>query len=201
MKKRNCSFAGQFLFCLVVFFAHIIIYLSEDNCKGVINITTRYENRSAKAGLSPSDVAESRKKHGSNKLSRGIRKSFFRQFLSNLGDPIIKILIGALIINIIFTFRHADWVETAGIAGSVLLATFISTMSEYGSQSAFERLEAVCGKQKCRVLRYGGVCELDIDEIVVGDTVYIGAGEQIPADGTLIDGEIACDQSAMTGES
>lgn len=113
----------------------------------------------------------------------------------------IKILIGALIINVLFTFRDADWFETAGIAISVLLATLISTASEYGSAAAFERLDAECGKQRCRVRRNGVVCEVDIREVVVGDIALVGAGEQISADGTLISGSIACDQSAMTGES
>ncbi|MBQ8408281.1 MAG: calcium-translocating P-type ATPase, PMCA-type [Clostridia bacterium] len=154
-----------------------------------------------KRGLDAAQVAASRAANGENKLSRAKRKSFFRQFLGNLSDPIIKILIAALVINLIFTFRNADWVETVGIAVSILLATFISTMSEYGAGTAFERLESAYGRQKCRVLRKQGVCEIDIEEIVVGDLVYIGAGEQIPADGVLIEGDIACDQSAMTGES
>lgn len=152
-------------------------------------------------GLDPSEVIASREVNGDNRLSKTKRKSFLRQFVSNLGDPIIKILIAALVINLIFTFRNADWVETVGIAVSIFLATLISTLSEYGAGTAFEKLEAEIGKQKCRVLRSGGVYEVDIEEVVVGDLVYIGAGEQIAADGILIDGEVACDQSAMTGES
>ncbi len=169
----------------------------------MIKIVTKSKQTRAEefVGLSSSEVEASRKAHGENRLSRAKKKSFFRQFISNLGDPIIKILIAALVINLIFTFRNADWVETVGIAVSILLATFISTMSEYGAGTAFERLESAYGRQKCRVLRSGGVCEIDIEDVVVGDLVYIGAGEQIPADGRLIDGDIACDQSAMTGES
>ena len=169
----------------------------------MIKIVTNREKRAEDSlrGLAPDEVAASRAVNGDNRLSRAKRKSFLRQFLGNLGDPIIKILIAALVINLIFTFRNADWVETVGIAVSVLLATFISTLSEYGAGTAFERLEAEMGKQKSRVLRTCGVCEIDIEDIVVGDLVYIGAGEQIPADGVLLQGEIACDQSAMTGES
>ncbi len=152
-------------------------------------------------GLNSEEVKNSRARHGSNAMSRKKKKSFFRQFLSNLGDPIIKILIAALVINFIFTFRHADWFETAGIAVSVLLATLISTLSEYGSQAAFERLDAESGRAFFRVLRDGEIASVDINDIVVGDIVYIGAGEQIPADGELVWGRIGCDQSAMTGES
>ena len=170
---------------------------------GVIKIVFSREKvrERGKAGLDAVAVAESRRLHGENKLSRAARKSFFRQFLGNLGDPIIKILIAALAVNLLFTFRNADWVETVGIAVSILLATFISTMSEYGAGTAFERLESAYSRQKCRVLRADGILELDIEEVVVGDLVYVGAGEQIPADGVLIEGDIACDQSAMTGES
>ena len=154
-----------------------------------------------RVGLTAAEVTESRAKNGDNRLSRAKRKSFFRQFLGNLGDPIIKILIAALVINLIFTFRNADWVETVGIAVSILLATFISTTSEYGAGAAFERLEATCVRQKCRVVRAGDIVEIDIDDVVVDDVIFLGAGEQIPADGFLLEGSISCDQSAMTGES
>lgn len=168
----------------------------------MIKIITEEKKGSVRyTGLSAAEVAESRAKNGDNRLSRAKRKSFFRQFLGNLGDPIIKILIAALVINLIFTFRNADWVETVGIAVSILLATLISTASEYGAGAAFERLEATCSRQKCRALRDGDVIEIDIDDVVVGDVIFVGAGEQIPADGYLLEGSIACDQSAMTGES
>ena len=164
-------------------------------------LTEEKKVRADYIGLSHAEVAESRAKNGDNRLSRAKRKSFFRQFLGNLGDPIIKILIAALVINLIFTFRNADWVETVGIAVSILLATLISTASEYGAGAAFERLEATCARQRCRALRGGEIVEVDIDDVVVGDVMFVGAGEQIPADGFLLEGNISCDQSAMTGES
>ena len=151
--------------------------------------------------MTSAEVAESRRKHGVNILPKAKKKSFFRQFLSNLGDPVIKILIGALIINLLFMSREGKVIESIGIAISILLATFISTIGEYGSQTAFERLEKSSSGQRARVLRDGTVSEIPIEEIVVGDVIFLGAGEQIPADGYLISGEISCDQSAMTGES
>ena len=169
--------------------------------RDIITNTYKRSGYGSAWGLTETEVARSRAEHGDNSLTRGKRKSFFRQFVSNLGDPVIKILIGALILNVLFTFRDADWLETVGIALSVLLATLISTASEYGSAAAFERLDAECGRQRCRVRRGGTVSEIDIREVVVGDVVLVGAGEQIAADGYLICGAIACDQSAMTGES
>ncbi len=152
-------------------------------------------------GLSGAEVEVSRRKHGRNIMSPAKRKSFMRKFFQNLGDPVVKILIGALIINVIFMFKRANWVETAGIAVSILLATFISTLSEHGSQNAFDRLCSEVGQTLCRVIRSGEVVEIDIGEVVVGDLLVVGAGEQIAADGSLVSGELKTDQSAMTGES
>lgn len=152
-------------------------------------------------GLNFDEVIESRKKYGENKLTRRKKKSLIRQFAMNLGDPVIRILLCALAVNILFLFKKADWFETAGIAVAVFLATFISTLSEYGSEAAFEKLYEESSKSKCRVRRNGQICEIATSELVVGDIVIIGAGEGIPADGVLLAGSVTVDQSAMTGES
>lgn len=153
------------------------------------------------AGLSAREVIESREKHGSNRMSRAKRKSFLRRFAENLGDPVIKILIGALVINLIFTFRNADWIETVGIAVSILLATTISTISEHSSAAAFEKLDEESSRVRCRVIRDGQAEEISIFDIVVGDVLLVEAGELVAADGELLWGELALNQSAMTGES
>ncbi len=168
-------------------------YGIKENAKGMISQSVR--------GLSDSEVIASRKKYGKNIMSPAKRKSFMRKFLENLGDPVVKILIGALIINVIFMFKRANWVETAGIAVSILLATLISTLSEQGSQAAFERLGRESVQSLCRVIRNGETLEIEIGDVVVGDMLLVGAGEQIAADGALISGELTTDQSAMTGES
>lgn len=152
-------------------------------------------------GLSEAEVETSRRLNGRNVLTQGKRRGFFSRFISNLGDPIIRILLCALAANIIFMFQRADWVETVGIAVSVFLATFISTASEYGSETAFARLKSQSGDSKCRVRRGGGVREIHMSEVVVGDIVLISAGEKIPADGIILSGSIGVDQSAMTGEN
>lgn len=157
--------------------------------------------QAAVRGLSAREVEESRKRHGRNILSPAKKKSFMRKFFENLSDPVVKILIGALVINIIFMFKRANWVETVGIAVSILLATLISTLSEQGSQAAFERLSREGGQTLCRVIRGGETVEIEISDVVVGDMLLVGAGEQIAADGSLISGRLTTDQSAMTGES
>ena len=91
-------------------------------------------------GLSAREVEESRRRHGANVFTLAPKKSFGRVFCGNLGDPVIKVLLLALGIHLLMLFRNADWFETVGIAVSVFLATFISTLSEYGSEAAFARL-------------------------------------------------------------
>lgn len=152
-------------------------------------------------GLTEAEVAASRKKYGSNQLTRQKRIGFFRQFLSSFGDPIIKILLIALGINLLFLFHDADWFEAVGIAAAIFLATFISTLSEYGSESAFLELQRSAANTLCRVQRYKGILELPTAELVVGDLVLLQAGERIPADGYLICGKLSVDQSALNGES
>ncbi len=154
-----------------------------------------------RSGLNEDEVRRSREEHGANTLTRQKRKSFLRQFVSNLGDPVIKILLFALAIKVVMLFGESDKLETIGIAIAVFLATLISTLSEYGSARAFDRLSEESSKTVCRVRRNGTVREVPLGELVVGDIVLLDAGEMIPADGFLMDGELRSDQSAMTGES
>lgn len=152
-------------------------------------------------GLTAAQVEESRRVHGSNRLEGAAKTGFLKQFLSNFGDPIIKILLAALAINVVFLFRGADWYESAGIALAVFLATFVSTVSEYGSEAAFLKLQEEAARTVCRVRRGGAVTEVPVDQVVVGDVVLLQAGERIPADGTVIAGRLRVDQSALNGES
>lgn len=152
-------------------------------------------------GLSKEEVEKNREKYGSNALVAFSKDSFFKQFLRSLGDPIIRILLIALGIKTIFLIQDFDWYETIGIVIAVFLASFISTISEYGSEKAFEKLQEEAAKSKIRVKRFEGVREIPIEEIVVGDIVLLELGNKIPADGILIQGELSIDESSITGES
>ncbi len=152
-------------------------------------------------GLDEEAALRARREHGANVFTKKKEKGFFLHFLSNLNDPVIRILLAALAVNLLLLFRDADWMETAGIAVAVFLATLISTLSEYGSAKAFARLSEQDAKGLCRVRRAGRVREIPYAEVVVGDILLLSAGEQIPADGRILSGEVRTDQSAMTGES
>lgn len=207
--KKSANYSTRFkvhvLLLCITLLLHSYIAL-RTNIKGVIAINKSYQKEIINKGeelrgLTRGEVEASRQRNGRNVMSPGKRKSFMRKFFENLGDPVVKILIGALIINVVFMFKRANWIETAGIAVSILLATFISTLSEHGSEGAFDRLCREVGQTNCRVIRDGELVEIDIGDVVVGDLLSVGAGEQISADGMLVSGEIRTDQSAMTGES
>ncbi len=159
------------------------------------------EIRRREVGLSADEVLISRKEHGENLLPRAKRKSFLSAFFKNLGDPVIKILLCALFVDILLLFRSGDVWETLGIGISILSATLISTVSERGSERAFERLSQSSGNDVCRVRRLEGICEIPVSEVCVGDLLLVTAGEEVAADGILISGRLGLDMSSMTGES
>lgn len=151
-------------------------------------------------GLSNNEAEASRIKYGSNVMTKKKSKSPARSFLENLCDPVIRVLLISLAVNIVFTMHDIDWFETGGIVIAILLATTISTISEHSSRTAFEKLNS-SAKTFANVRRNGEICSISADEIVVGDVILLSAGEKICADGLLISGAISLDQSALTGES
>ncbi len=152
-------------------------------------------------GLSKESVILSRKKYGSNEIEVHKKNKFLSLLFESLGDPIIKILLIALAIKIVFLFQDFDFYETIGIFIAVFLATFISTISEYGSEKAFEKLGSEASHINVRVKRSGVVTVINISEVVVGDIVLLESGDLIPADGILLEGNISVDESILNGES
>ena len=152
-------------------------------------------------GLSNKDVVDSRKKYGTNEIVVSKRDSFFSLLMESLGDPIIRILLIALGIKLVFLFKDFDWYETIGIVIAIILASFISTISEYGSSKAFERLMLDASKIKCRVKRDGKIQEVLVDEVVVGDILVLSSGDKIGADGVIVSGNVDVDESSINGEA
>ena len=152
-------------------------------------------------GLDDETVVRSRKEFGQNILLKTKKKSFMSKFISNLNDPIIRVLIIAMAINIAFSFNNINVPETVGIGMAVLIAAFVSTLSEHGSEKAFEKLNEKTGKRSVSVLRNSKYIKIHETETVVGDIIRVEAGDLIPADCKLISGEIIVDQSPLTGES
>ena len=139
-------------------------------------------------GLKDVEVEVQRKKYGSNSLTEIKKKGFLKLLIESLGDPIIKILLVALAVKVVFLFRDFDWFETLGILIAIFLASFISSISEYGSEEAFKKLQEENESMKVKVKRNGQIKEVKIEEIVVDDVVLLESGDGIPADGYLVEG-------------
>ncbi|MDR0592726.1 MAG: calcium-translocating P-type ATPase, PMCA-type [Bifidobacteriaceae bacterium] len=153
-------------------------------------------------GLTSEQAEASRSAHGSNALAERSTQSFWSKLIANLGDPMIKILLVALAINVVFAFMgEAEWYESVGIAAAVMIATLVSTLSEYRNENAFAKLQEEASRINAKTWRDGRLTELPIDQLVVGDLVVLQTGDKVPADGWVASGQIALDQSALNGES
>lgn len=159
-------------------------------------------------GLNDEQVKSSKEKYGDNRLTEQKRETFWQKLLGNFGDPMIKILCVALLLNVIFMCLHyfagigdTEWYETVGIAAAVIIATFVSTYSEYNNENAFQKLQEEASLIKCKIYRNGEIAEIPINDIVVGDCILLQSGDKIPADGIIVDGNISVDQSVLNGES
>ena len=152
-------------------------------------------------GLTDEEVVKSRNKYGSNEIKKTNNNSFFKLLLESLGDPMIKILLIVLGIKVVFLFAEFDWFETLGILIAIFIASLISTISEYGSNKAFQKLLENNNQKMVKVKRNGKLCLISINDIVVSDIVYLNNGDYVPADGEIIDGSILIDESSINGES
>ena len=152
-------------------------------------------------GLSEAEVDESRRRFGNNSLTKKKKAGFLRQFIGNFNDPIIRILLGALGLNILLSFGHVNWFECGGIAVAVLISTLVSTLSEFSSAAALDALCREADDSSVTVRREGVLRQISLSEIAVGDVVILDSGSTVPADGILTAGSVSVDQSPLTGES
>lgn len=152
-------------------------------------------------GLTDEEVVESRRKYGSNSVNLKNENKFIKLFFDALGDPIIKIMLIALVIRFVLMFSDADWYETLGMLISILLSSLISSLSEYGSNKAFARLQSEYENIMVRVKRNNELTTVKCDDLVVGDIVYLESGEMTPADGVIVEGSVGVDEASINGEA
>ena len=152
-------------------------------------------------GLSDEEVKKYRTLYGDNEIKRTKKNSFFKLFLESLGDPMIKILLIVLALKFVFLFADNDWFETLGVLIAIFLASFISSISEYGSSKAFESLLSKNSVKEVKVKRNNKVILININDIVVNDTVSLNSGDIVPADGVVVSGSVFVNESCINGES
>ncbi|MBO4513059.1 MAG: calcium-translocating P-type ATPase, PMCA-type [Victivallales bacterium] len=154
-------------------------------------------------GLSRQQVEESRRQFGSNALTDIPPEPLWLKIVKGFKDPMIMILLVALLVQLVlFLCGKIQWYEPLGIFVAIIIANGVAAIFEYKQEGKASALKHEANsKEKAKVVRDGGLGELPIDDIVVGDVVYLQAGDKIPADGTLLDGSLKVDQAALNGES
>lgn len=154
-------------------------------------------------GLTASQVEESRKQHGDNTLTQIPPDPLWKKILEGFKDPMIMILLVALVVQVVLFFLgQSEWFEPVGILVAIIIANGVSSISESkqeGKASALKAEEE--SKEMAKVVRDGKLVEIHASEVVVGDIVYLQAGDKIPADGEIVEGETKVDQAALNGET
>ena len=160
-------------------------------------------------GLSIKQVEESRAKHGFNVLTPPKKESVLHQFLEKFNDPIIQILLIALLLSVgvaVYQYVTTDdgasvLLEPIGIFVAIMLATCVGFIFELNANKKFDILNQVNDEETVKVIRDGNVTLIQRREIVVGDIVLIETGDEVPADGVLLDAfALQVNESDLTGE-
>ena len=153
------------------------------------------------AGLTDAQVAESRKKHGSNVLTPPKRASLWALYIDKYRDPIIQILLVAAAVSLIFSFIDGEFLETLGIFLAIILATTIGFYFERDAAKKFDVLTTLGEEQPVKVRRNGQTTTVARKDVVPGDLMVIEVGDEIPADGLLLQSsDLQIDESSLTGE-
>lgn len=161
-------------------------------------------------GLTEAQVEKSRQEYGINQLAKKEQESLWSMFIGAFDDIWIKVLCAALALKIVLAVLgiivpalagENDIVEIISIILAIGLATGFSTLSEYRNSSRSEALQEEYNKTFAKVIRDGKLLNILTSQIVKGDTVLIQAGDKVPVDGLIFEGNIKVSQAALNGES
>lgn len=153
------------------------------------------------SGLNKEEVKESRKKFGENILTPPPRTPLWKLFLEKFKDPIIRILLVAAVLSLIISIMHNEYAETIGIFVAIFLATGVGFWFEMDANKKFDILNQVNDDILIKVLRDGNIHEVAKRDIVVGDIIVLETGEEVPADGELLEAiSLQVNESTLTGE-
>ena len=152
-------------------------------------------------GLTDDEVRKSRTEHGVNLLTPPKRPSLWKLYLEKFEDPVVRVLLVAAFFSLIISIVENEYAETIGIIAAILLATGIGFFFEYDANKKFDLLNAVNEETLIKVIRNGHVQEVPRKDVVVGDIVILETGEEIPADGELLEAvSLQINESNLTGE-
>lgn len=160
-------------------------------------------------GLTDAEVLESRKRNGVNILTPPKQEPWWKEFLGKFSDPLITILLVAGVLSIViscyeFFFLGQSWkvfFEPIGIFVAIGLATTLAFIFEQRANKAFKILNQVNNDERVEVMRNGIMTAIPRKEVVVGDIVILNTGDEVPADGELLDAvTLSVNESTLTGE-
>ncbi|WP_455637746.1 calcium-translocating P-type ATPase, PMCA-type [Parabacteroides sp.] len=168
------------------------------------------EKKNQYQGLTKQQVEESRRLHGENILTPPEKASLWSQFLEKFNDPIIKILLVAWLLSMVIAGVHCwgpeakgftAFLEPIGIFFAIMLASCVGFFFEMKANKAFDILNTVNDDTLVKVIREGNICQITKKEVVVGDIVVLETGEEVPADGHLLEAiSLQINESTLTGE-
>lgn len=152
-------------------------------------------------GLNDKEVLKSRECEGSNEIPDSEPTTFWDEFKETFRDPMIRILLAIVIIMLVmFSLGHAEIYEPIGTVVAVLIVAFVTAKTAVASDTKYRELKDSTKKDTCKVYRNGIISVIEVDDVVVGDKIILQAGDKIPADGILVDGDLRVDNSVLNGE-
>lgn len=154
------------------------------------------------SGLTSDQVSTSRSQHGDNVLTPAKREPWWKLYLEKFNDPVIRILIIAAVIAITAGIYHGDYIEGVGILLAIVLSTFLAFWNEFRASKEFDLLNRLDDDVPVQVIRDFEVARIPKRDVVVGDILLVEIGEEVPADGNLLETvNLQIDESRLTGES
>ncbi len=160
-------------------------------------------------GLTDAQVLEMRKLYGRNELTDPPQESIWILLLAKFRDPLIIVLLVAMMLSVIVSVYQyvatnvsaSVFFEPLGILIAILLATGVGFFFELNANKKFDILNKESETQPIKVLRNGNYCMVPRNEVVVGDIVILDTGDEVPADGELLDAiSMMVNESVLTGE-
>lgn len=160
-------------------------------------------------GLTEQQVAQNREKFGKNELTPPAKTPLWKLFLEKFSDPIIRILLIAWVLSIgVATYQVCSgaegvnaFFEPIGIFIAIILATGIGFAFEVSANKKFDILNQIGDEAPVKVVRNRQIIEIPKKDVVVGDIILLNTGDEVPADGILIESiSLQVNESSLTGE-
>ena len=152
-------------------------------------------------GLTDQEVLQNRQKYGMNLLTPPKRPSIWKLYLEKFQDPVIKVLLVAAAFSLLISIIESEYAETIGIFFAIFVASGIGFYFEYDANKKFDLLNSVGEETPVMLIRNGKVHEIPKKDMVVGDVVILNTGDEIPADGVLLEAvSLQVNESSLTGE-